>query len=224
MAGESARRLIDIAGALVGLVVASPILLAVGVLIKLDSPGPVIHVAQRSGKDGKPFRLYKLRSMVVGAQREGPAITPAGDRRITRVGHFVRRTKLDELPQLLNVLKGDMSLVGPRPEDPRYVARYTSAQREVLRVRPGVTSAASLEYRDESSLLSGEDWEHRYLNEILPDKLSIELDYLANRTLVGDLSVVLRTLVALPQRGSTRRVRGSHVSAGNESSTHSVKE
>jgi lipopolysaccharide/colanic/teichoic acid biosynthesis glycosyltransferase len=188
----------------------------VGALIKLDSPGPVFHRAQRTGKDSKPFRLYKFRSMVVGAHRDGPAITPAGDRRITRAGRVLRRTKLDELPQFLNVLKGEMSLVGPRPEDPRYVALYTPAQREVLRVRPGVTSAASLTYRHESSLLSGEDWEQRYVNEILPHKLAVELDYLAHRTVVSDLGLVLRTLLALllPQSHGSPPHRGSTVSGG----------
>ena len=219
MAGDVTKRLIDVTGSLVGLIVVSPILLAVGMLIKLDSPGPVLHRAQRTGKDGKPFRLYKFRTMVVGAHRDGPAITPAGDRRITRVGRFLRRTKLDELPQLLNVLKGDMSLVGPRPEDPRYVGLYTPAQREVLRVRPGVTSAASLAYRHESSLLSGGDWEQRYVNEILPDKLAIELDYLAHRNVVSDLGLVLRTLLALPRGGAPTRTQAGHSPVSRESST-----
>jgi lipopolysaccharide/colanic/teichoic acid biosynthesis glycosyltransferase len=164
-------------------------------------------LAKRIGKGGKPFRLYKFRTMVADAHPDGPAITPAGDRRITRVGRLLRRTKLDELPQLLNVLKGDMSLVGPRPEDPRYVDLYTSAQREVLRVRPGITSAASLVYRHESSLLSGEDWERRYVSQILPDKLAIELDYLARRNSASDLKLVLRTILALPRGGSASRAQ-----------------
>ena len=198
MADDAIKRLIDVTASLVGLAVASPILLGVWLVIKLDSPGPALHLAQRIGKDGKPFRLYKFRSMVVAAGRDGPAITPAGDRRITRVGRFLRRTKLDELPQLLNVLKGEMSLVGPRPEDPQYVRLYTFAQREVLRVRPGVTGVASLAYRHESSLLCEWDWELRYVNEILPDKLAIELKYLAHRSVVTDLRLVLCTLLVLP--------------------------
>jgi lipopolysaccharide/colanic/teichoic acid biosynthesis glycosyltransferase len=219
MAGDVAKRLIDVAASLVGLFVISPILVTVGALIKLDSPGPVLHLAQRVGKGGRPFRLYKFRSMVVDAHRDGPGITPAGDRRITRVGRLLRRTKLDELPQLFNVLKGDMSLVGPRPEDPRYVRLYTAAQREVLRVRPGVTSAASLVYRHESSLLSGGDWEKRYVDEILPHKLGIELDYLAHRTVVSDLALVLRTLLALPSGRAITRTPDDHSPVSNESGT-----
>jgi lipopolysaccharide/colanic/teichoic acid biosynthesis glycosyltransferase len=160
----------------------------------------MLYAARRIGKDGRVFRLYKFRSMVATADREGPGITAAGDRRITAVGRFLRRTKLDELLQLINVLVGDMSLVGPRPEDPRYVAYYTPAEREVLRVLPGITSAASLTYRDESSLLSGADWEDRYIHEILPHKLAIELEYVGHRTLGRDLGLIARTVLAMFRR------------------------
>ena len=197
MVGDVIRRGFDLLASVVGLVVLSPILAAIGVLLKLDSPGPVLHVADRVGKHGRTFRLYKFRTMAVGSDRTGPAITTAADARITPAGRFLRRTKLDELPQLFNVLKGDMSVVGPRPESPHYVRLYTPSQREVLRVRPGITSAASLEYRDEASLLAGADWETRYITEIMPRKLSIELEYLAGRTLVRDLQLMLRTILVL---------------------------
>ena len=197
MAADGFRRLLDVIAAAGGLIVLSPLFLLIAVLIKRDSPGPVFYRARRVGKDGHEFRLYKFRSMVAGADRQGPGITAAGDSRVTKVGRFLRRTKLDELPQLINVLTGDMSLVGPRPEDPRYVALYTKEQRQVLAVRPGITSAASLTYRDESALLSGEDWERRYIQEIMPHKLAIELDYQARRTLASDLNLILRTVLAL---------------------------
>ena len=197
MAADGVRRLLDVIAAAGGLIVLSPLFLLTAVLIKRDSPGPVFYRARRVGKDGHEFRLYKFRSMVAGADRKGPGITAAGDSRVTKVGRFLRRTKLDELPQLINVLTGDMSLVGPRPEDPRYVALYTQEQRQVLAVRPGITSAASLTYRDESTLLSGEDWERRYIQKIMPHKLAIDLDYQARRTLASDLNLILRTVLAL---------------------------
>ncbi len=190
-------RAIDILAAFIGLVVLSPLFSAIAIAIKLDSPGPVFYRAQRVGKDGRLFRLYKFRSMVADADRRGPGITATGDTRITPVGRFLRRTKLDELPQLINVLRGEMSLVGPRPEDPRYVALYTPEQRRVLAVRPGITSAASLVYRHEEQLLAGEDWETVYRTKVLPDKLAIDLAYLERRTLASDLKLILRTIAAV---------------------------
>ncbi len=198
MAGDAGKRGLDLVVSALGLVLVSPVLAAIALLVKSDSRGPVLHVAQRVGAHGRIFRLYKFRTMSVGSDRTGPAITTAGDSRITRAGRFLRRTKLDELPQLFNVLKGDMSLVGPRPEDPRYVRLYTPAEREVLKVRPGLTGAASLVYRDEAALLVGPDWEQRYIKEIMPRKLSIELDYLARRTLVRDVELAVRTLLLMP--------------------------
>lgn len=197
MRGDVIRRLLDVSIALPASVLLVPVLVVIAVLIKLDSPGPVLHRPQRIGKDGRPFRLCKFRTMVVGADRNGPGITVADDPRITRVGRLLRDGKLDELPQIFNVFKGEMSIVGPRPEDPRYVALYTPAQREVLRVRPGITSAASLIYLNESALLSVEDSEEQYVQTILPRKLAIELEYLANRTLATDFGLVIRTMVAI---------------------------
>lgn len=197
MVADHVRRLLDIAVSVTGLIVLSPLFLLIGLWIKADSPGPVFYRATRAGKDGEPFRLYKFRSMTSGADRQGPGITAAGDSRVTRAGRFLRRTKLDELPQLINVLRGEMSLVGPRPEDPRYVALYTPKQRRVLAVRPGITSAASLVYRHEEALLAGADWETVYRTRVLPDKLAIDIAYLARRTLVSDLKLIFSTIAAV---------------------------
>lgn len=197
MAADRVRRWLDIVASLLGLAALSPLLVGIGLWIKIDSTGPVFYRATRVGKDGQPFRLYKFRSMVAGADKRGPGITATGDARVTRAGHFLRRSKLDELPQLINVLKGEMSLVGPRPEDPRYVALYTAEQRHVLVVRPGITSAASLAYRHEEQMLAGEDWETVYREQVLPAKLAIDLDYLARRTLRSDLTLIVRTVAAM---------------------------
>jgi lipopolysaccharide/colanic/teichoic acid biosynthesis glycosyltransferase len=193
-------RLLDFLAAAIGLVILSPALAIVGLGVKLTSPGPIFYRALRVGKGGKLFRLYKFRTMVVGADRVGPGITVAGDRRITRLGQFLRRTKIDELPQLLNVLRGEMSLVGPRPEDPHYVALYTPEQRRVLAARPGITSPASLAFRDEATSLQGPDWERKYVQEIMPCKLEIELRYLAHRSALTDLSLILATIRTVAAR------------------------
>lgn len=194
---DAARRLVDITVALAGLTVLSPLFLALAVAIRRDSPGPVFYKARRVGRNGKEFLLYKFRSMVADADRRGPGITTEGDQRVTKTGRLLRRTKMDELPQLINVLKGEMSLVGPRPEDPRYVALYTTEQRAVLLVRPGITSAASLAYRHEEELLSGPNWEVLYREEIMPAKLDIDLGYLSQRTLTSDLKLVFQTVSAM---------------------------
>jgi lipopolysaccharide/colanic/teichoic acid biosynthesis glycosyltransferase len=188
------RRLLDVAMAAGGLAVLAPLLLALAVWIKLDSPGPVFYRARRAGRGGVPFALFKFRSMRVGADRSGPAITAAGDRRITRAGRVLRGTKLDELPQLINVLRGDMSLIGPRPEDPAYVDLYTEEQRAVLAYRPGITSPASLAFRHEEQLLGGPDWETLYRTQVMPIKIAIDAAYMAQRSLRSDYWVVLATL------------------------------
>ncbi len=165
--------------------------------MKLSDNGPVFYSAKRIGKNGKLFHLYKFRTMVVNADKIGPAVTSSTDRRVTPIGNFLRRTKLDELPQLFNVIKGDMSLVGPRPEDPRYVALYTHEQRKVLEVRPGITSAASLTYRHEERLLTGDDWETVYRNEVMPAKLSIDLEYTKHQTVISDLKLIFKTVLSM---------------------------
>ncbi len=201
------RRLLDVMASLVGLLLLSPLFLLVALAIKLESAGPVFYRGERVGRGGWPFCIYKFRSMVhierEEADQRGPGITMASDERITRLGRLLRRTKVDELPQLINVLRGDMSLVGPRPEDPRYVALYTREQRRVLAVRPGVTSPASVSYRYEEELLDarraagGPNWEQVYIEEVMPHKLQIELGYLERRTLWTDLAVIFETLLAM---------------------------
>jgi lipopolysaccharide/colanic/teichoic acid biosynthesis glycosyltransferase len=191
------KRAMDVVGAVLGLICLSPLFGGIAIAVKLYDRGHVFYRAVRVGRGGRPFRLYKFRTMIVDADRAGPGITASGDRRITPVGRILRRTKLDELPQLLNVLVGDMSLVGPRPEDPRYVALYSREQRRVLRVRPGITSAASLAYRNEEEILSGPDWETRYRTEVMPTKLRIDLDYLDRRSVISDIGIIVRTLKAV---------------------------
>lgn len=191
------KRTFDVVASAIGLVVLSPVLLTLALLVKLSSPGPVFYRAVRVGRFGVPFRLFKFRSMVVNADQIGPAVTGAGDPRVTPVGRFLRRTKLDELPQLINVLRGEMSLVGPRPEDPRYVAIYTDEQRKILNVRPGITSLASVRYRNEEAVLAGADWEQHYIEHVLPDKLAVDLEYARSATLWTDVRVIFGTLRSL---------------------------
>jgi lipopolysaccharide/colanic/teichoic acid biosynthesis glycosyltransferase len=190
-------RSLDLIGSSVGLLLLAPLFAVIGVAIKLTSPGPVFYKAERVGQGGQLFTLYKFRSMVQDADRRGPGITCQDDPRITPLGRLLRRAKLDELPQLINVFRGEMSLVGPRPEDPRYVALYTSQQAQALAFRPGITSPASLHYRDEESLLEGDNWDAVYRERIMPAKLALDLAYLEHRTAWTDLLLVLRTLVSL---------------------------
>jgi len=192
-----AKRILDVVVSGLGLALLSPLMLALAICIKLDSTGPVLYRGRRVGKDGEPFQMYKFRTMVVEADRIGPAVTYREDPRITRAGSFLRRTKLDELPQLINVLKGEMSLVGPRPEDPSYVAHYTAEQREVLRVKPGITGATQLEYRDEASMLEARTADAHYLSEIMPEKLELDLLYVYNRSLAVDFKILWQTAVTL---------------------------
>jgi lipopolysaccharide/colanic/teichoic acid biosynthesis glycosyltransferase len=189
------KRLFDLAASIVALFLLSPFFALIALAIKFTSSGPVFHRGERIGRDGIPFRIVKFRTMRVDAG--GPGITRADDARVTGIGRLLRRTKLDELPQLINVVRGDMSLVGPRPEAPEYVLLYTVDERRVLGVRPGLTSPASLRYRREESLLVGDDWHERYVSDIMRDKLREDLDYIARRTFFGDLRLIFRTIAAL---------------------------
>lgn len=186
--------MVDIVASAAGLLVLSPLFLVIGALVKLQDGGPVFYRSMRVGRGGRLFSIYKFRSMMQGAERMGGGLTVRGDRRVTRMGRLLRAYKLDELPQLLNVMKGDMSLVGARPENPAFVARYTPEQREILRYRPGITSPASLHYRNEEELLEGANTEALYLERILPHKLSMDIAYLSRRTVRSDLMVILRTI------------------------------
>jgi lipopolysaccharide/colanic/teichoic acid biosynthesis glycosyltransferase len=192
-----AKRTLDLILSLVGLALLWPLLASLALWIKLDSPGPVFYRGKRVGQHGRPFFMYKFRTMVLGAESQGPAVTYRDDPRITRAGSFLRRTKLDELPQLFNVIKGDMSWVGPRPEDPKYVALYTEEQRQVLTVKPGVTGPTQLEYRDEASMLSGESVDEEYVSRIMPEKLKSDLEYVRTRSLLLDLKILWRTATTM---------------------------
>ena len=189
--------MLDLVVSVFGLIVLSPVFTVLALIIRLHDGGTVFYGAPRIGKNGVPFRLFKFRSMVANADRTGQVVTTSGDLRVTPIGRFLRRTKMDELPQLLNVLKGEMSLVGPRPESPKYVGLYTPEQRAVLQVLPGITSAASLTFRHEEQLLSGDNWEDVYRNEVLPAKLAIDLNYLSQRTLMSDVGLILQTVKAM---------------------------
>jgi len=190
-------RLLDFSLSWIVLCLFVPLFLVITIVIKLTSPGPVFYQALRVGHGGRLFHLYKFRTMMVDAKHLGPPLTGEDDQRITSIGRFLRQTKIDELPQLLNVIKGDMNLVGPRAEDPKYVASYTPRQCQVLSVKPGITSPASVLYRHEEKLLRGPDKEETYLKDILPEKLAIEVDYLGRRTLWTDLIVLGKTFFAL---------------------------
>ena len=193
------KRLLDLLLSALGLVLLAPLLLGIAVWIKLDSAGPVLFRQQRVGRHGKPFMIHKFRTMAVDAPERGPQITVGADPRITAAGQVLRRTKLDELPQLWDVLRGAMSLVGPRPEVPRYVALYPEETRRiVLSVRPGITDLASLQYRDESAQLAGAaDPERAYVEQVLPAKLALSMRYVREASLAGDLRLIFATLAAL---------------------------
>jgi lipopolysaccharide/colanic/teichoic acid biosynthesis glycosyltransferase len=199
--GRVVKRAIDIIGSVVGLLLLSPLLATLGVAIKIDSRGPVFFRQTRVGKDGRSFRIWKLRTMNVGAELDGPHITVAGDPRVTSVGRVLRRTKLDELPQLLNVLGGEMSLVGPRPEIPEYISSLNSLDREVLKYKPGITDPASMAFRDMERLLSAASDPLRYYEEtVLPEKIRINVRYQQGATVLTDFGIVLRTILAIAGR------------------------
>ncbi|MHB9034304.1 MAG: sugar transferase [Anaerolineae bacterium] len=187
------KRSLDLCSSALGLLLLAPLLAVIALLVVLDSPGPVFYLARRVGRNQREFRMIKFRTMRVHADASGPGITTAADPRITRLGAWLRQAKLDELPQLCNVLLGQMSLVGPRPEDPRYVARYTASQRRVLALRPGITSLAAVLYRSEASLLPGAGWEEIYLSQVMPHKLFLDLYYLAHAAPRLDLQIILAT-------------------------------
>jgi lipopolysaccharide/colanic/teichoic acid biosynthesis glycosyltransferase len=190
------KRPLDVLLAGIGMVVLSPVIGIIAAAIQLDSPGPVLYRATRAGRDGRPFTMYKFRTMQVRRETHGPKITTHADRRVTRVGRLLRPARLDELPQLWNVLRGEMSLVGPRPEDPQYVALYGPEDRTVLAARPGVTSLAALLYRDEERLLVGEGWERVYVGEVMPAKLAIDRAYVEQQTIWLDLKILAATALA----------------------------
>jgi lipopolysaccharide/colanic/teichoic acid biosynthesis glycosyltransferase len=192
------KRLFDFTFSLIGLIPLAPLLLVLAVWIKLDSRGPVFYRALRAGRFGKPFRIFKLRTMVVNADKLGGAETPADDPRITGAGAILRHYKLDELPQFVNVLLGHMSLVGPRPEVLDEVSLYTEEEKKLLDVRPGITDWASIKFRHEGEILRGSKDPHRTYHEaIRPEKVRLGLQYVQNRSLLTDVKIIFRTLAVI---------------------------
>lgn len=193
--GEWFKRAFDLLAAVTALLLLLPLFGLIALLIKADSRGNVLFVQERVGREFRPFRIFKFRSMTADAPARGGMITSSGDPRVTRAGKLLRLTKLDELPQLWNILRGDMSFVGPRPEVPRYVNAFKEEYKEILSVRPGLTDLASLKYRDESAFLAQfEDTEQAYLNVILPDKIALARQYISRSSLPYDLKLILLTL------------------------------
>lgn len=191
-------RFCDIVLSCLGLLLLFPLFVVVAVWIVIDNPGPVFYRQMRVGKDGKDFGLLKFRSMRIGADKESLITIGEHDSRITRAGYYIRKYKLDELPQLWNVLTGDMSLVGPRPEVRRYVDMYTDEQRQVLTVRPGITDYASIEYIDENRLLAqAEDPDRTYIEEILPAKIALNMRYIKHQTLGEYMKIIFLTLAKI---------------------------
>jgi lipopolysaccharide/colanic/teichoic acid biosynthesis glycosyltransferase len=194
----TAKRGFDILASLTGLFVLSPLFLAIAAAIRLTSAGPVLFRQTRMGRGLRPFEILKFRTMVVDAPLLGPPLTAGDDPRITAIGKLLWKTKLDELPQLLNVLKGDMSLVGPRPEVPKYVELFPEAFEQVLTIRPGLTDLASIKYRDESALLANaSDPEHEYRTRVLPDKLELAQEYVRRSSLGLDVWLIFKTIARL---------------------------
>ncbi len=188
------KRLFDIVASGLGLICLSPLFAAVAIWIKCDSKGPVFYRQTRVGKDNKDFRLYKFRSMRPNSDKAGLITIGGRDPRVTRSGYYIRKYKLDEFPQLINVFIGDMSLVGPRPEVRKYVDMYTPEQLKVLSVRPGITSLASIRYRNENDILAAaEDPDRAYVEQVMPDKLAIDMEYVGRANLLTDIKLIFST-------------------------------
>lgn len=201
------KRALDIAISAIALTVLSPLTLLLGVAVWVEDGRPVLYRARRVGRHGAVFTMLKFRTMRRDAARRGPAITSARDPRVTRTGRVLRASKLDEIPQLWNVLVGQMSLIGPRPEDPAYVALYTEDQRAVLAVRPGISGAAQIVFRDEARLLRPDHVHEDYVDRVLPVKLAIDMDYVTRLTVRRDLILAIQTLWAIVNRGGAENFR-----------------
>lgn len=192
------KRCFDVAASVVILLILSPLLLLLALAVKLDSPGPVFYRQARVGRFGKDFKIYKFRTMVQNADQIGPALTVGKDPRITRMGRLIRKCRLDEFSQLLNVLGGDMSLVGPRPEVRRYVDAYTPEYLATLLIRPGITAPSSIAFKDEDRLLNGaENPDAVYIEKILPPKMALNLEYLRHISVPGDIAILFQTVAAV---------------------------
>ena len=195
------KRCFDIFASLLMIIILSPLIIGISVAVKISSPGPVFFRQVRISKYGKEFRIYKFRSMIVGADKIGPLVTTDNDSRITGVGHFIRKTHFDEISQLFNVLAGDMSFVGTRPEVKKYVDKYTDEMMATLLLPAGITSEASIDYRDEAQLISdSSDADSTYINVVLPAKMKLNLKYLSEFSLLKDLNILIRTFLLLFRR------------------------
>lgn len=198
---EQSKRLIDLGASAAGLILLSPLLAAIGLAIRMEDGGPVLFRHRRIGQHFQPFNILKFRTMQTDTPSDGLPFTPPDDERITRIGRLLRKYKLNELPQLINVLRGEMSLVGPRPEVEPYVSHFEQEYEHILQARPGITDEASLHYIDEAKLLADMDnVEKSYLEEILPHKIALSRQYIENRSTLTDLLLILRTLRALLKR------------------------
>lgn len=205
------KRAIDVAASTLALAVLSPVLVVIAIIVKLDSPGRIIYRANRVGRNGRRFRMFKFRSMVENADRLGPPVSVEHDPRITRIGVLLRRTKLDELPQFFNVLVGDMSLVGPRPEAPEFVSQYSADDLEVLSVRPGITDWASIRGVDEGRALAlAQDPQQEYASSVLAAKLRLQREYVRNQSLATDFRILFCTAALLLRQCRCPRQTTSH--------------
>lgn len=192
------KRLFDVIFSLFLIVLLLPLLILLGLMVKIDSAGPIFYLQSRVGKGNKDFKLFKFRTMTVGADKKGLLTVGHTDARITKVGYYLRKYKVDELPQLFNVLLGDMSVVGPRPEVRKYVDMYDERQLKVVSIRPGITDNASIEYVNENELLKDADNpEQLYIDEIMPAKLDLNLKYVENRSLFKDITIIFKTVKAI---------------------------
>lgn len=197
------RRVLDFIGSSVLLLLLTPVGVVVAVAVKVDSSGPILYRAQRVGRDGRLFTMYKFRTMATDSTHDGLRLTKSQDERVTRVGRHLRRLRIDEIPQLWNIVRGDMSFVGPRPEDPRYVAYFAAEFDDLLRARPGLTSPASVVFADESErLAAASDPEQTYIRDILPQKLEIEMEYARTRSIWTDILVCAETLKRVLRSGT----------------------
>jgi len=196
------KRLFDFVASSFGLILLSPVFALIALWVRLDSRGPIFFRQERVGFQGAFFRIHKFRTMVPDAEKKGKQITVGADSRITTVGNFLRKYKLDELPQLIDVLVGDMSLVGPRPEVPKYIDYYSDDEKfDVLSVKPGITDNASIEFRDENELLaSSKDPEATYINEVLPKKIALYRKYVRERSFFGDVAIIFKTIFLIIKR------------------------
>ena len=188
------KRIFDIVGASILLIAVIPFLLFFALVILISSSGPVFYLGQRTGLNGRPFLIFKFRTMIVDAERKGGGTTAFGDKRIFPFGRFLRRYKLDELPQLLNVLRGEMSLVGPRPELPKYTDQYTAKERKILTVRPGITDLSSIRFSSLDKIVGDRDADEMFEKKVLPEKNRLRLQYVETQSLIGDLKILLLTV------------------------------